>query len=93
LAIDREIDIPHDRTVFDLGVCPTVRAEHHRIGLLDHQLDLRPMTSVMKNTDVFEADQGPKDLARIVVNEGVPGFFLHTSKTGAPSFTTQTTPR
>src|SRR5487761_37388 len=78
-AVYRQVDIAHDRAFLDLGSTATGRTPNHFHDLLDHQLHLPLQATVMEDSNVFEADQGLENLARLGKNEGALGLLLHIS--------------
>jgi hypothetical protein len=84
-AVDGKVHVVHHRAFFDLRACGTRRAKDRPSHLLDHQLDDRPAALVVKHHDVFEADEGRKDLSRVDEDEGASCFLAHNLKPEAPS--------
>ena len=68
-----------DRALFDPGHL----ASRPDIGLaddlLDHELHVGAPSLVGEDPDVFEAHQGPDDLARVSDDEGASGKLAHTT--------------
>jgi hypothetical protein len=59
------VDIALDRAFLNLGSTAAGRTPNHFHDLLDHQLHLPLLASVMEDPNVFEADQGLENLARL----------------------------
>jgi len=69
-AIDGQVHVGHDRALFDLGESTTAGTSHLVYDLLDHQLDVGAATAVVKDADVFQADERLEDLTRVSDDEG-----------------------
>jgi hypothetical protein len=78
-AIDGQVDVADDRALFDLGEATAARTSHLIGDLLDHQLDVRAATSIVKDADVFQADERLEDLTRVSDDEGASCLLAHTS--------------
>ena len=78
-AIDGQIDIVHDRALFDLGRPGAGRTADVAGHLLDHQLDVGTSTHVGQDADVFETYQGGEDLIRVDKDGGASRMLAHTT--------------
>ena len=78
-AIDRQVDAVNHRALFDLGALCTTRTDDDASDLFDHQLDARPPAFVGQDADIFEANEGRKDLTRVDEDEGASWLLAHTT--------------
>src|ERR1700692_2904353 len=79
LAVDRKVDLAHDRALLDLGSTAAGWTPNHFHDLLDHQLHFPFLTSVTEDSNVFEAHQGLENLAGLDQDEGALGLLLRIS--------------
>ena len=78
-AIDREVDVVDDRALLYSGLLSAGRTSDLLEHLLDHKLDAWSPSRIGEDADVFEAHQGPDDLARVSNDEGAAGKLAHTT--------------
>ena len=68
-----------ERALFDPGPLRTGRTSNLANHLLDQELDAGSPSLIGEDPHVFEAHQGPDDLARVSDDEGVSGKLAHTT--------------
>jgi hypothetical protein len=68
-----------DRALFDMGSLRAGRTSKLPEVLFDRELHVGPISAERENPDLFEAHQGPDDLARVGDDEGASGTLAHTT--------------
>lgn len=79
IPIDRQIDVAHHRTLFDLGGTSTIRTSGINNDLFDDELDIAPASHVGKDADVLQTYKRGQDFTSVSDDEGASLFVGHTS--------------
>jgi hypothetical protein len=77
-AVNREVDVGDEGTLFDLGTVMALGTPNVRNNLFDAQFDLTGTTFVVHHAHVFQANKRLEDFARVSQDEGAFSFLGHT---------------